>query len=245
MSPCSASATAASTSEANAASSATNSASSAAASLASATDSANSATSAASSASSASASATSAATSANSASTSATTAINALDNFEDIYLGAKTSDPTVDNDGDPLQTGALYFNTTDGDLRIWEGSVWTNVVVSADIQNQIDTSIASLVDSAPSALNTLNELAAALGDDPNFATTINNSIASLQNQITTVYSWGDHSLEGYLTGIPAEYLTQAEGDLRYLSASAETLPDQTGHAGQFLTTNGTTLIGLL
>ena len=41
-----------------------------------------------------------------------------------------------------------------------------------------DTAVANLVDSAPGTLNTLNELAAALGDDPNFATTVTNSIAT-------------------------------------------------------------------
>ena len=41
-----------------------------------------------------------------------------------------------------------------------------------------DTAIANLVDSAPGTLNTLNELASALGDDPNFATTVTNSIAT-------------------------------------------------------------------
>ena len=41
-----------------------------------------------------------------------------------------------------------------------------------------DTAIANLVSSAPSTLDTLNELAAALGDDPNFATTVTNSIAT-------------------------------------------------------------------
>ncbi len=56
----------------------------------------------------------------------------------------------------------------------------------------------------------------------------------------TAYGWGDHSTEGYLTSIPSEYLTQTEGDDRYLSINATTLPDQTGHSGQFLTTNGTT-----
>jgi hypothetical protein len=42
----------------------------------------------------------------------------------------------------------------------------------------VDTSIANLVDSAPSTLDTLNELAAALGNDPNFATTVTNNIAT-------------------------------------------------------------------
>ena len=42
----------------------------------------------------------------------------------------------------------------------------------------VDTAVTNLVDSAPSALNTLNELAAAMGDDANFSTTVTNSIAT-------------------------------------------------------------------
>ena len=42
----------------------------------------------------------------------------------------------------------------------------------------VSTAIANLIDSSPSTLNTLNELASALGDDPNFATTVTNSIAT-------------------------------------------------------------------
>ncbi len=47
----------------------------------------------------------------------------------------------------------------------------------AETQALIDTSIAALVDSSPTALDTLNELAAALGDDANFATTVMNALA--------------------------------------------------------------------
>jgi hypothetical protein len=43
---------------------------------------------------------------------------------------------------------------------------------------QLSNEVAALVDSSPSALNTLNELAAALGDDPNFATTVTNTLSS-------------------------------------------------------------------
>ena len=51
-----------------------------------------------------------------------------------------------------------------------------------------DTAIANLVDSAPATLDTLNELAAALGDDPNFATTVTNSIATKWTQDNTKIS---------------------------------------------------------
>lgn len=47
----------------------------------------------------------------------------AYDNFDDRYLGAKVSDPSVDNDGNALVSGALYFQTGSG-MKIWTGSTW-------------------------------------------------------------------------------------------------------------------------
>ena len=78
----------------------------------------------------ANASAQTATTAANSASTSANAAEAAYDDFDDRYLGDKTSDPTVDNDGDPLVTGALYFNTTTNVLRVYNGSSWQDATSS-------------------------------------------------------------------------------------------------------------------
>lgn len=84
-------------------------------------------TNAAASASAASTSASNAATSESNAATSAASAAASFDSFDDRYLGAKASDPTVDNDGDPLVTGALYFNSTSGSMRVYNGSAWQNV----------------------------------------------------------------------------------------------------------------------
>jgi hypothetical protein len=47
----------------------------------------------------------------------------------------------------------------------------------------VSTAVANLIDSAPGALDTLNELAAAIGDDANFSTTITNSIAAVQSDV--------------------------------------------------------------
>lgn len=60
------------------------------------------------------------------------------------------------------------------------GTDTTKAVTSAGV----GAAIAALVDSSPDALNTLNELAAALGDDPNFATTVNSNIAAKQDKDT-------------------------------------------------------------
>jgi hypothetical protein len=57
-------------------------------------------------------------------------ALAAYDNFDDRYLGAKTADPTLDNDGDALVAGALYFNTVAGAMRVYTGSVWVDAYSS-------------------------------------------------------------------------------------------------------------------
>lgn len=53
---------------------------------------------------------------------------------------------------------------------------------------QVAAKVASLVDSAPETLDTLNELAAAIGDDPNFATTVTNQIAQKADKTTATTS---------------------------------------------------------
>ena len=128
------SASAASTSASNAASSAsaastseTNAASSASAASTSASNASSSASAASSSASSASSSASAAASSAAAAATSETNAAAALASFNATYLGAQASDPSVDNEGDPVTAGDWYFNTSSNISRIYNGSTWSNV----------------------------------------------------------------------------------------------------------------------
>lgn len=95
----------------------------------SATGAANSASAASTSATNSANSATSSANSASSAAASAAAAALALDNFDDRYLGVKTAAPTLDNDGNPLVAGALYFNSgavTPADKGMWvyDGGTW-------------------------------------------------------------------------------------------------------------------------
>ena len=140
------SATNAATSETNAASSASSASTSASSASASATTATTQASAASTSATNAANSATAASTSESNAATSATTASNAAtaaqtaqaaaeaaaDNFDDTYLGAKASDPTVDNDGDPLNAGDLYYNTSTNKLRVYSGSAWNDAVVDTN-----------------------------------------------------------------------------------------------------------------
>jgi hypothetical protein len=106
-------------------------------SAASASAAASSASAASTSASNASTSATNAAssaTSANSAKTAAEAArdatLAAYDQFDDRYLGSKTSDPTVDNDGNALVAGSLYYNSVSQIMKLYTGSSWVAAYVS-------------------------------------------------------------------------------------------------------------------
>jgi len=54
----------------------------------------------------------------------------AYDSFDDRYLGAKSSDPTLDNDGNALLAGSLYYNTVVPEMRLYTGSVWVAAYVS-------------------------------------------------------------------------------------------------------------------
>ena len=67
-----------------------------------------------------------ASTSASAASASATAAAASYDSFDDRYLGAKTSDPSVDNDGNALITGAIYWNSSSSVMKVWSGSAWVS-----------------------------------------------------------------------------------------------------------------------
>jgi len=85
-----------------------------------------SATNASNSASTASTAATNASAAQVAAETARDQTLTAYDNFDDRYLGAKTSDPTLDNDGNALLAGALYFNSSLGYMKVYTGSVWVD-----------------------------------------------------------------------------------------------------------------------
>jgi hypothetical protein len=99
--------------------------------LGSATSAAASAAAAATSASNAATSASNASTSASNAASSASAAAASYDSFDDRYLGVKSSDPTLDNDGAALLTGALYFNSTAGEMRVYNGTAWVAAYLPA------------------------------------------------------------------------------------------------------------------
>ena len=70
---------------------------------------------------------------------------HSFDSFDDRYLGAKSSNPSTDNDGNALLTGALYFNSSSNQIFSWTGSAWTAIKPTSSEQTNIDVLSASAV----------------------------------------------------------------------------------------------------
>jgi hypothetical protein len=82
------------------------------------------------------------ATSANQAAASMAQAQSVANSLESFYLGPKSSPPTTDNQGNPLQEGALYWNTVTGSFSVWDGSSWIALPIGLITNIQIDPAAA-------------------------------------------------------------------------------------------------------
>jgi hypothetical protein len=71
--------------------------------------------------------------SATAAAASAAAAATTYDEFDDRYLGSKSTPPTLDNDGNALITGAIYWNSVTNAMYAWTGSEWGSISSTADI----------------------------------------------------------------------------------------------------------------
>ena len=85
-----------------------------------------------------------------------------------------------------IATGATA-NSTDAQLRDRSSHTGTQTAATiSDFSSQVNALIQNVVGAAPAALDTLKELADALGSDPNFAATINGQITGVSNRVTTL-----------------------------------------------------------
>lgn len=110
----------------------------------------------------------------------------------------------LDKDTVVVQDGV----TAGGKPLATEALVTNSLATKADT-TYVDAQIAALVDSAPGALDTLNELAAALNDDANFATTITNSLATKADAV----SWGEVSSNATVTANSKNLVDTSAGAL--------------------------------
>lgn len=104
----------------------------------------------------------------------------ALDDFTDIFLGSKSSDPTVDNDGDALATGALYFNTTNNVMMTYTGSAWVRTTPTSTDQGHINTVSGISANVTTVAGNSANVTTVA-GNNSNI-----NTVAAANTNVTNV-----------------------------------------------------------
>ena len=171
------------TAQNNAAASATASANSATASANSATSSSNSSSTSTTKASEASTSASNAASSATAAASSATSAASSLSTFQGQYHGAASSNPSSN-----LDAGDLYFNTSDGELKVYTGSAWVSTKPTSSEQTNINTLAASAVVTDMSLLATSDVIAdmALLADSDVIADMNTLAVTDIINDINTL-----------------------------------------------------------
>lgn len=98
--------------------------------------------------------------------------------------GPAGADGTDGQDGVASAVAPLSYNPTTKEISINLSAYDT----STQVDTKISTAIANLVDSAPSTLDTLNELAAALSDDASFAATVANQIGTIEADVSNLES---------------------------------------------------------
>jgi hypothetical protein len=157
-----------------------------------------SATNAATSETNAGNSATAAASSATAAAGSASAAAATFDLFDDAYLGAKSSNPSVDNDGDALADGALYFDTTNDVMKVYNlaNTTWLQLTPTVTNQNNINTvagisGAISAVNSNATNINAVNANSAninTVATNNTNVTNVGSNIASITTAATNLTS---------------------------------------------------------
>ena len=177
-------------------------AASAAAAATSETNSANSATASASSASSSSSSASTSTTQAGISTTKASEAAASFDSFDDRFLGAKASDPTVDNDGDTLIDGALYFDTTNNVMKVRDqgNTTWLRTTPTTSDQTAINTvnsnatninTVAGISGNVTTVAGISSDVTTVAGNNTNVTTVASNNsnistVAGISSDVTSV-----------------------------------------------------------
>jgi hypothetical protein len=126
------------------------------------------------------------------------------DNFDDRYLGAKATDPTLDNDGDALIDGALYFDTANNVMKVYDlgTTTWLRTTPTSGEQANIDAVTANATNINAVAANATN-INTVAGIDANVTT-----VAGISANVTTVA--GISANVTTVAGISADVVTVAD-----------------------------------
>ncbi|WP_221795934.1 phage tail fiber protein [Aquisediminimonas sediminicola] len=115
-----------------------------------------------------------------------------FDSFDDRYLGPKAANPTLDNDGNALLAGTLYFNNVATEMRIYTGSAWVAAYVSGT------GFVAKTGDTMTGKLNTVASAVGSAGLNlaPGVAPTtpVNGDVWSTTTGLYTRYNGVDYQL---------------------------------------------------
>lgn len=197
-----------------------------------------SASSAYSSAIAAAASEAAAGASAANAASSAASAAALLDNFDDRYLGSKTADPTVDNDGNPLLIGAIYYNSTTSRMRVYTSLGWVDASTTGvgtlstfefvatggqTVFTGNDVNGVSLAYTSGSTIVSLNGSVLRPGDDytATNGTSITLAVPSTASDELQVMAFGNFNVASHYTKTEADALFQTiAGMSAYLTTAA-------------------------
>ena len=186
----------------------------------------------------ANASAVAAALSETNAATSEANAAASYDAFDDRYLGAKASAPTLDNDGNALLTGAIYWNTTTTSLSVWDGSAWNQGTFDSAGLLVATNNLSDLNNAATARTNLGLSTVASTGD---YADLTNTPAPFDPNTLATVATTGAYS---DLSGLPTLGTAAATASTAYATAAQGTLatnalPKSGGAMTGAITTNST------
>jgi trimeric autotransporter adhesin len=114
------------------------------------------------------------------------------DQFDDRYLGSKATDPTLDNDGNALTDGALYFDTTLNVMKVYDlgTTAWVRTIPTTSDQaniNTVTTNVADVTTVAGSIAN-VNTTAGSIANVNTTASNIANvnTVAGISANVTTV-----------------------------------------------------------
>ena len=153
--------------------------------------------------------------------------------FGDQYLGAFATDPTVDNSGNALTTGDIYFNTTDNVLKFYSGAAW---VAPEDVATTAATEAAASALEASGYADDASgfaDAASGFADDASgFADAASSSASAAADSATEASTYVADQ-----TGNSGKFLTTDGTQVSW--AEVDALPDQSGNSGKYLTTDGT------